>query len=381
MPGGLTLSSVQEKKYTLLSNLFIDHYMPQANGAYVKVYLYLLRLLGAEGKECTLTSVADALDETEKDIERALKYWEDKNLMRLEREEGAAITGVAFLEPPEIQKTQEKREGKEETSSLESAETEQKEEVLSQSSTELTAEAGAVGKKCVLPQKPDYSEAQIEVLTSLDEVKEMLMRIQQVTVRLLKGADLNFVLYLYESVGFSADLIVYLYEYCASKNKMYISYIESVAIAWAEEGIDTVQKAKTETAVYNDSYSTVNRAFGLNRAPGSVEIQYLHRWTSNYGFDTSIIEEACNRTMLAVSKPDFKYADKILERWYKAGVREREDIATLDEEFAKRNIKMEQQRDNTYRSAAPNNRFNAFPQRKYTASDYSAMEKQLLGSR
>ena len=43
--------------------------------------------------------------------------------------------------------------------------------------------------------------------------------------------------------------------------------------------------------------------------------------------------------MLAVSKPDFKYADKILERWYKAGVREREDIATLDEEFAKRNIK------------------------------------------
>lgn len=380
MPGGLTLSSVQEKKYTLLSNLFIDDYMPQANGAYVKVYLYLLRLLGNAGKECTLTSVADALDETEKDIERALKYWEEKNLMRLEREEGAAITGVAFLEPPEVEKTPEPQE---ETTSQDSAETEPKEkEEVSQSGTEAAGEAGAAGKKCVLPQKPDYSEAQIEVLTSLDEVKEMLMRIQQVTVRLLKGADLNFVLYLYESVGFSADLIVYLYEYCASKNKMYISYIESVAIAWAEGGIDTVQKARTEAAVYNDSYSTVNRAFGLNRAPGSVEIQYLHRWTSNYGFDTSIIEEACNRTMLAVSKPDFKYADKILERWYKAGVREREDIATLDEEFAKRNIKaMEQQRDNTYRSAAPNNRFNAFPQRKYTASDYSAMEKQLLGSR
>ncbi len=380
MPGGLTLSSVQEKKYTLLSNLFIDDYMPQANGAYVKVYLYLLRLLGNAGKECTLTSVADALDETEKDIERALKYWEEKNLMRLEREEGAAITGVAFLEPPEVEKTPEPQE---ETTSQDSAETESKEkEEVSQSGTEAAGEAGAAGKKCVLPQKPDYSEAQIEVLTSLDEVKEMLMRIQQVTVRLLKGADLNFVLYLYESVGFSADLIVYLYEYCASKNKMYISYIESVAIAWAEGGIDTVQKARTEAAVYNDSYSTVNRAFGLNRAPGSVEIQYLHRWTSNYGFDTSIIEEACNRTMLAVSKPDFKYADKILERWYKAGVREREDITTLDEEFAKRNIKaMEQQRDNTYRSAAPNNRFNAFPQRKYTASDYSAMEKQLLGSR
>ena len=380
MPGGLTLSSVQEKKYTLLSNLFIDDYMPQANGAYVKVYLYLLRLLGNTGKECTLTSVADALDETEKDIERALKYWEEKNLMRLEREEGTAITGVAFLEPPEVERTPEPQE---ETTSQDSAETEPKEkEEVSQSGTEAAGEAGAAGKKCVLPQKPDYSEAQIEVLTSLDEVKEMLMRIQQVTVRLLKGADLNFVLYLYESVGFSADLIVYLYEYCASKNKMYISYIESVAIAWAEGGIDTVQKARTEAAVYNDSYSTVNRAFGLNRAPGSVEIQYLHRWTSNYGFDTSIIEEACNRTMLAVSKPDFKYADKILERWYKAGVREREDITTLDEEFAKRNIKaMEQQRDNTYRSAASNNRFNAFPQRKYTASDYSAMEKQLLGSR
>ena len=62
MPGGLTLSSVQEKKYTLLSNLFIDDYMPQANGAYVKVYLYLLRLLGNTGKECTITSVADAFE-------------------------------------------------------------------------------------------------------------------------------------------------------------------------------------------------------------------------------------------------------------------------------------------------------------------------------
>lgn len=31
---------------TILSNIFIDHFMPKANGEFVKVYIYLLRMLG-----------------------------------------------------------------------------------------------------------------------------------------------------------------------------------------------------------------------------------------------------------------------------------------------------------------------------------------------
>lgn len=443
----LTLSSAPKTEYTAISNLFIDRYMPRANGTYVKVYLYLLRLLGCARTGSTLAAVADFLDETEKDIERALKYWETQRLMRIDRDGSGAVAGVVFLEPPAPEadadegfrrwpsgssdfgagpaaagRPEDIRTGYRPSDSPDfgadpaAAGRPEGEGPECRLSDEPGAEAGLSAhgagngssvrqtgssdtgpaavledsreRSCItakrrLPEKPDYSEAQIEVLTSLDEVKKMLTQLQRVTARLLRGSDLNFVLYLYETVGFPADLIVYLYEYCASRNKTGISYIESVAIAWAENGIDTVEKAKAESAVYSSCYSTINRAFGLNRSPGGIELQYIHRWTGAYGFDASIIEEACNRTMLAVAKPDFKYAERILERWHTAGVHKKEDIAVLDAEFARQNTRREAERQENDRAgtAAAGNRFNAFPQRKYSASDYSEMEKQLLGSK
>ena len=56
---------------TIVHNIFIDQYMPYANGEYVKVYLYLLRCADT-GRELSLSSIADIFDYTEKDILRAL---------------------------------------------------------------------------------------------------------------------------------------------------------------------------------------------------------------------------------------------------------------------------------------------------------------------
>ena len=56
---------------TLVANDFIDHYMAQANGEYVKVYLYILR---HRGQEVSVDAIASALDHTESDVRRALSY-------------------------------------------------------------------------------------------------------------------------------------------------------------------------------------------------------------------------------------------------------------------------------------------------------------------
>ena len=97
MSAVLTLSQGAKMEFTVISNIFIDRYMPQANGSYVKVYLYLLRLVGDPSYNGTLSSVADRLEETEKDIERALKYWEKLGLLRLTRNQAQDITDIAFL--------------------------------------------------------------------------------------------------------------------------------------------------------------------------------------------------------------------------------------------------------------------------------------------
>ena len=44
---------------TSVSNIFIDEYMSDANGEFVKIYLYLLRLMNAPHSAFSLSSFAD----------------------------------------------------------------------------------------------------------------------------------------------------------------------------------------------------------------------------------------------------------------------------------------------------------------------------------
>ena len=73
----ISLSMSSGAKSTVISNQFIDKYMPKANGSYVKIYVYLLRCISDVSSDMSLSYIADRLDETEKDITAALKYWEE----------------------------------------------------------------------------------------------------------------------------------------------------------------------------------------------------------------------------------------------------------------------------------------------------------------
>lgn len=361
---------------TIIPNVFIDYYMPSANGSYVKVFLYLLRCINSgTNVEISISSIADKLDDTEKDIIRALVYWEKVDLISLIRNSNNDIISITINDINLMSQNQ--VETYEEVAPAVNVD-----KTLEQSVTPTTEQIQNEKKELTPNQvfdKPTYSDAQIKQLTNTDEVKWLLNIIEIYLDRLIKPMDLQLILYLYESLGFSAELIMYLYEYCVSKNKKNPSYIEAVALSWAEEGIDTVEKAEAATALYNTNYNAVNKAFGLNRAPGQVEKQYINKWLNKYNFSIDIIVEACNRTILQTQKPDFKYADKILENWNKKGVKEFSQIALLDEEHmkvaaAKTNITKSTQ------TVKPqnNNRFNAFPQRTYTDEDYSSMEQRLL---
>ena len=70
---------------TIVANEFIEKYMPEASGDYVKVYLYLLKNRAA-GVE--ISAIADALHMTEGDVRRAIRYWEDKGIVSVGRKDG-----------------------------------------------------------------------------------------------------------------------------------------------------------------------------------------------------------------------------------------------------------------------------------------------------
>ncbi|NLJ89354.1 MAG: DnaD domain protein [Clostridiales bacterium] len=365
---------------TFIPNIFIDKYMPAANGAYVKVYLYLLRCMNDNSiKEINITTIADHLENTESDIERALCYWEKVKLVSLTRNNNR-ISSIILNDIFTVDKNEYSQEESLATLDPVSSATDS----VSSNNLDYPQESSVLeplnDDKAIDHQfvKPTYSDAQIKQLTSTDEVKWMLNIIELYLQRLIKPMDLQLILYLYESLDFSPELILYLYEYCVSKNKTHPSYVEAVALAWAKEGIDSLEKAEAATVFFNENYNAVKKAFGLDRALGHVEKQYVTKWTKDYELPIDIIVEACNRTLLTIQKPDFKYTDKILENWHKNKVTNLREVNNLDEEHAKKVSKSKKPIDNIKQD---NNRFNAFPQRTYSKEDYSSLEQKLLHKR
>lgn len=93
----LSLHNGSSSGVTIISNIFIDYYMPRANGEFVKIYLYLLRSLQSGDTALDLAAVADVFDCTESDVLRTLRYWENQKLVVLAGTD--TQTSIDFLQP------------------------------------------------------------------------------------------------------------------------------------------------------------------------------------------------------------------------------------------------------------------------------------------
>lgn len=349
-----------ERKYsaTVVPNLFIDRYMPSANGSYVKVYLYLLRCLSGSSKPFTLSTAADALDETEKDIIRALSYWEKNNVLSLSREADNSLTGITLLDlnvDPVLPQAE------------------------SFSGTVISIEKYRRENRPETEdpyKRPLYTEDQLEEIRKGNDVSMVLNVVEVYLERLLTPQDINLVAYLFDKLHFSADLILHLYEYCIGKNKKKWEYIEKVAISWHQEGIDTVEKAREYSILYDTCFNAVNKVFSLGRMPIGPERDFIRKWSS-WKISTELIEEACNRTIMNINKPDFKYADRILESWHNAGVSTLAEVKALDTTHALMNPRpSEGSRPAPMTKSAVS--YNSYPQRQYSSQELSNLEEKLL---
>lgn len=83
---------------TMVSNLFIDEYMERANDAQIKIYLYLLRMIGAR-RATSVSDLADRFNHTEKDVVRSLRYWEKQGLMNLRFSKENDLISVCLCRP------------------------------------------------------------------------------------------------------------------------------------------------------------------------------------------------------------------------------------------------------------------------------------------
>lgn len=322
----LTIYQDNYTNATVISNRFIDEYMKAANDAQIKIYLYLTRMISAR-LTTSVSEIADIFNYTEKDVIRALKYWEKNRLLTLDYDEAKNLRGIHLLD----------------------------------------LNAGEEMSENDPYEKPSYTLDQLKAFKSDEAASRLLFITEQYLKKTLSASEMKSILFISDKLGFSEDLIDYLIQYCVDRGKKDLRYIEKVAINWAQEGITTPKQAARYVHKYDKVVYDIMKALGKSNTPTQAEVTYITRWTKEFSFEPDIISAACEKTVLATDNHRFEYADSILSNWHKAGVHHKSDIRLIEENFHKSRVA----------KFSSNNKFNQFSQNQY---DFDTLEKELLSN-
>lgn len=340
---------------TIISNAFIERFINDANASHIRFYLYLM-YYSKNHRSFSISNACDFLDDSERDVIRSINYWEKQGVFKVTRSDKNTITSISISDP-----------------SISDYENE--------ASTPAAGEikAGEINPEDSITNEPlslfTYKE---EEWAGCDfDLKQVIAAAGKYAGRTLSGSEIDFICDLNEKLGFSAELISYLYEYCClTKEISRFSYIQKVALAWAEKNIKTIEAAKNEAETFNKENSLVMKSFGLSRLPGASEKQYIDRWFHEYKMSEEMVAEACDRTILTLNKPSFSYAESVLRKWFAKGIKDLDGVAEDDKLYHMTKQNLHVVMDNSPKPL--NNRFNNFEQRSYSGEEMADITKKLL---
>lgn len=392
---------------TTIYNSFIEDYMPAANGSYVKVYLYIAKCLQAKESNFSISSLADQLENTEKDILRALMYWEKKGLMSLNRDKATGeILGLEMLIPfAERDFDTYENTAKESAASLgvdsdlsETGALDRRNSDFSETDAANTSTYESSGTDAPSNVNSDVHRAsnsaqennssavkpiqvspeQIQELSANEDFVWVCNVVESYLERPMKPTEIQLITYLYGTLHFSRELILHLYDYCISMGKTACNYIQTVALSWHEQGIKTPEQAQNASVRYLASYNAVSKALGLGRGLAEIEKKYVDHWQNDWNMDLSVILEACNRTVLKLHHADFKYTEGILSHWNEQNVRTLQGVEQSDLHYAQTKEQKEKKKPSTSGKQPPRNQFQNFKQRDVSSEELQELERKLL---
>ena len=411
----INISSDIATSFTTVSDIFIDQYMPKANGEFVKVYLYLLRATGSGAGIATISEIADHFSNTEADIVRALNYWASEGILQVQTGADGQITGINLcsLAVSGIQAAQNNKSNLQNSVGNNIAQSNLQNNVVNNTaqnnlqngvvnnvaqniSTADSQVQDSVVEKLknqaadkAAPSQKEYTLDEIKEFRKNPDISELFFIIETYLKHTLSSTDTNMVLYWLDELHFSTDLVEYLVEYCITKGHSSLRYMNKVALGWADAGIKTVDQAKDDAAAHSQIYYSVMKALGITgRNLVDSEMSLINKWVGEYGFDIELVKAACSKTISAIQKPSFEYTDSILTNWRKKDVHTLKDVEVLDANFAKANKATgsgsSQGANAANISSKPKsnnsnskNKFNNFNQRN---NDYDKLEKLFLNS-
>ena len=395
----INISSDIATSFTTVSDIFIDQYMPKANGEFVKVYLYLLRATGSGAGIATISEIADHFSNTEADIIRALNYWASEGILQVQTGADGQIMGINLCSLS-VSGMQAAQSNIQSAVADNAAQNNLQNSVVNNAAQNISTANIRMQDSVVeklknqatdkpAPSQKEYTLDEIKEFRKNPDISELFFIIETYLKHTLSSTDTNMVLYWLDELHFSTDLVEYLVEYCITKGHSSLRYMNKVALGWADAGIKTVDQAKDDAAAHSQIYYSVMKALGITgRNLVDSEVSLINKWVGEYGFDIELVKAACSKTISAIQKPSFEYTDSILANWKKKDVHTLKDVEVLDANFAKANkasaTGSSQGTNAANGSSKPKNnnsssknKFNNFNQRN---NDYDKLEKLFLNS-
>ncbi len=268
---------LQNNSFVAVPSDFIKNCLPGANATFVKVYIYLL-MLATEHESRDFSEIAETLGLLESDLMHAIKYWENQG-------------------------------------------------VITKAGDVFTFTRGAITEIPTPSDMPSHKPSRdiTDIISNDKALSDMFSLSQEILGKTISQRDMETIYWFYSDLKMPVEVILLLLEYCVSKGKNKISYIEKVAISWNEMGLNTTetvaQYLSSEEQKTGFLYS-IRKIMGIaDRSLSQIEEKYLIKWHEELNMSEEMIALAYEYCIIQTAKLSFPYIDKIITRWAKDGIR------------------------------------------------------------
>lgn len=283
---------------TVVENIFITEYMPSAQAAYVKVYLYgLMAARNPNAIPVSNESMAELFNMTVGDVINAWQYWKDQGILDV-KISGRNLSSITFYNIAE----------------------------------------------CLINGKPSHRKKNESAHYDHD-LENMFDRIQNMYgSRPLSKADMRAFTEMMEDYRFSPEVIILLVEYSLNmlnkKDQGYNdssarNYMKTVAKSWYEADVQTFEDAEVllnESRERSKYHYDILRKLGIHRGVSEFERTTMDSWLKDWHFSRDMIDYAVS----TATTPNIKYINAILKKWHEKGWEKPSDVKkTTGKKFAK----------------------------------------------
>ena len=276
---------------TLIPDIFFSEYLSEANGDFIKVYLYML-FLSKYDKDIKINDLSKKLVLPVKTIQDAVKYWEDQGLIT-KKNTGYIINNIQEIELHKLYKPK---------------------TALSADQLQKSAENQKRAKAIEFINNKYFSG--LMPTTWYPEIELW-----------------------FKKYNFDEEVMIALFGYCFDKSALHKNYVQTVAEAWNQNNIKTFN----DLDVYYEKQEklkviakTISKKLGLSRGLTQYEYAYIEKWNIDYGYGLDVIEIALKKTT-SKANPNFDYLDKLLTDWHDRGFKTPNDVQTFLTEVKEKN--------------------------------------------